>query len=93
MAVDPITSLHRLTRSPVQTRILVIRDDAEMLLLMDRALGDSYECEFASSIARRPHEKLGTGAFQLAICRLDAAGSGGVPANNWVSMAFRGSFL
>lgn len=48
-----------------------------MLVLMDRALGESYECEFASSIEEaRSH--LESGDFQLAICNLEAEGSSGL---------------
>jgi len=55
-------------------RILVTDDQPEMLDLMERALGDSYECEFASSV-EQARERLATGAFQLAICNLESAGS------------------
>jgi PAS domain S-box-containing protein len=48
-----------------------------MLDLMDRALGDTYECEFASSIEEAQNQ-LGTGAFHLAICNLDSADSSGL---------------
>jgi PAS domain S-box-containing protein len=48
-----------------------------MLVLMDRALGENYECEFASSIEEaRSH--LDSGDFQLAICNLEAEGSSGL---------------
>lgn len=48
-----------------------------MLDLMDRALGDSYECEFASSIDEA-RDQLGTGTFHLVICNLDSADSSGL---------------
>jgi PAS domain S-box-containing protein len=62
---------------PIAARILVTDDQPEMLDLMDRALGDSYECEFASSI-EEARDQLSTGAFHLAICNLDSAGSSGL---------------
>lgn len=52
-------------------RILVTDDHHEMLELIDRALGDSYDCEFAGSLAEA-HEKLEREEFQLAICSLAA---------------------
>jgi len=48
-----------------------------MLDLMDRALGDSYECEFASSI-EQARDQLGAGTFQLVICNLDSVDSSGL---------------
>jgi PAS domain S-box-containing protein len=62
---------------PIAARILVTDDQPEMLDLMDRALGDAYECEFASSIAEA-RDQLGTGTFHLAICNLDSADSSGL---------------
>lgn len=44
---------------------------------MDRALGDTYECEFASDI-EEARDRLGTGTFQLAICNLDSVESEGL---------------
>jgi PAS domain S-box-containing protein len=51
-------------------RILVTDDQPEMLDLMNRALGDDYECRFASS-AERARELLREGSFELAICNLE----------------------
>ena len=48
-----------------------------MLDLMDRALGEKYECEFASS-AGEARSHLAGGDFQLAICNLEAEGSSGL---------------
>src|SRR4029077_2267075 len=62
---------------PIPARILVTDDQPGMLDLMDRALGDTYECEFASSI-EEARDRLGTGTFQLAICNLDSADSDGL---------------
>lgn len=58
-------------------RILVTDDQPEMLDLMDRALGDSYRCEFASSI-EQAREQLGVGTFQLVICNLNSSDSSGL---------------
>lgn len=44
---------------------------------MDRALGDTYECEFASSIGEA-RDQLDTGTFHLVICNLDSADSSGL---------------
>jgi hypothetical protein len=55
---------------PAVTRILVTDNHPEMFRLMARALGDSFECEFASGVGEA-HEKLSAGTFQLAICNLD----------------------
>ncbi len=62
---------------PIAARILVTDDQPGMLDLMDRALGDTYECEFAGSIGEA-RDRLGTGTFQLAICNLDSADSEGL---------------
>jgi PAS domain S-box-containing protein len=62
---------------PITARILVTDDQPGMLDLMDRALGDTYECEFASNI-EEARDRLGTGIFQLAICNLDSADSDGL---------------
>ena len=59
---------------PTTARILVTDDQPEMLGLVDRALGDTYECEFASGI-EEARDRLRTGTFQLAICKLDPAES------------------
>jgi diguanylate cyclase (GGDEF)-like protein/PAS domain S-box-containing protein len=62
----------RSSEGPAATRILVTDDHPEMLHLIDRALGDSFECEFANSV-EQAHMKLATGAFDLAICNLATA--------------------
>jgi PAS domain S-box-containing protein len=54
----------------------VTDDQPGMLDLMDRALGDSYECEFAASI-EQARAQLGTGTFHLAICNLESEDSSG----------------
>jgi PAS domain S-box-containing protein len=62
---------------PIAVRILVTDDHPGMLDLMDRALGDSYECEFAGSIDEA-RDRLGTGTFHLVVCNLDSADSSGL---------------
>lgn len=62
---------------PIAARILVTDDQPGMLDLMDRALGDSYECEFANSI-EEARGQLDTGAFDLVICSLDSADNSGL---------------
>jgi PAS domain S-box-containing protein len=62
---------------PIAARILVTDDQPGMLDLMDRALGDTYECEFASSIDEA-RDQLDNGTFHLVICNLDSADSSGL---------------
>ncbi len=61
----------------VGIRVLVTDDHPEMLRLIGRALGDTFECQFASSI-EQAHARLASGAFHLAICNLEAAGRPGL---------------
>ena len=77
MGAETATPASPSTQGLLNTRILVTDDHPEMLTLMERALGESYECEFASSI-EQAHEKLDTGSFQLAICNLESADSKGL---------------
>jgi PAS domain S-box-containing protein len=77
MSADPRTATPLPTPAPGVARILVTDDQPEMLDLMDRALGESYECEFAGSV-EGALEKLATGSFQLAICNVHAAGRAGL---------------
>lgn len=58
---------------PIAVRILVTDDQPGMLDLMGRALGDSYECEVASSIDEA-RDQLDNGTFHLVICNLDSQG-------------------
>jgi DNA-binding NtrC family response regulator len=53
-----------------EVRILVTDDQPEMLLLIDRALGSSFECEFASNVDKAL-QRLEQEQFALAICSLD----------------------
>jgi PAS domain S-box-containing protein len=56
-----------------KARILVTDDRVEMLRLIDRALGDLYECEFASNV-EQARRKLGLGSFELALCDVSVGG-------------------
>src|ERR1044072_180610 len=58
-------------------RILITDDQPEMLLLVDRALGDQYRCEFAVIIAQA-HKKLSSADFQLALCDLQMLDGSGL---------------
>ncbi len=48
---------------PVDVRILVTDDRPEMRELVDRALGDHFECQFASSV-RQAHARLAADQFR-----------------------------
>jgi putative two-component system response regulator len=58
-------------------RILVTDDREEMLRLVDRTLGERYECEFATGVAEA-RERLGGAAFQLALCDIQMPGESGL---------------
>ena len=77
MGANPTFTAPQPNLQPIAARILVTDDQPEMLDLMDRALGNSYECEFASSIDEA-RDQLSTGTFQLVICNLDSADSSGL---------------
>jgi PAS domain S-box-containing protein len=77
MGAHPTATASQPDLMPRAVRILVTDDQPGMLDLMDRALGDSYECEFASSI-EEARGQLDTGAFHLVICNLDSADNSGL---------------
>lgn len=77
MGAQPTSPASQPLQRTAAARILVTDDQPEMLDLMDRALGDSYECEFASSIGEA-RGQLSAGAFHLVICNLDSADSPGL---------------
>ena len=60
-------------RESSKARILVTDDRVEMLRLIDRALGDLYECEFASNV-EQARRKLALGSFELALCDVSVGG-------------------
>ncbi len=55
---------------PDDVRILVIDDRPETVKLVDRALGERFECQFASSV-KQAHERLASDNFHMALCHLD----------------------
>ena len=61
----------------VLARILVTDDRPEMLRTINRALGKTYACEFASNV-EEAREKLAAGTFELALCDVHAAGELGL---------------
>jgi PAS domain S-box-containing protein len=77
MGVHPTSVAFQPDSMPIGARILVADNQPGMLDLMDRALGDSYECEFASSLAEA-RDQLGVRTFDLVICNLDSADSSGL---------------
>jgi putative two-component system response regulator len=62
---------------PPLARILVTDDRPEMLHTINRALGDTYTCEFAGNV-EEAREKLAAGTFELALCDVHAAGELGL---------------
>jgi PAS domain S-box-containing protein len=58
-------------------RILVTDDRPEMLRTINRALGETYSCEFAGNVDEA-REKLDAGKFELALCDVHAAGELGL---------------
>lgn len=58
-------------------RILVTDDRPEMLHTINRALGNTYACDFASNV-EEAREKLAAGTFELALCDVHAAGELGL---------------
>ena len=76
---DPQPSAPDSTRSVngALARILVTDDRPEMLRTINRALGGTYICEFASNV-EEAREKLNAGTFELALCDVHAAGELGL---------------
>jgi putative two-component system response regulator len=58
---------------PRPSRILVTDDRPEMLDTIDQALGELYECEFASHV-EQARAKLAAGSFDLAFCDISVDG-------------------
>lgn len=81
MASDPsirASTSPRETSKPGLARILVTADRPEMLRLVDRALGQRYRCEFATTVAQA-HGKLASGPFELALCDMQGLSGSGLP--------------
>ncbi len=60
-----------------RARILATDDRPEVLRLVDRALGEQYRCEFATSVAEA-REKLAGECFDLALCDIQMPGESGL---------------
>jgi putative two-component system response regulator len=60
-----------------KARILATDDRPEVLRLVERSLGERYECELATSVAAA-REKLAGAAFQLALCDIQMPGESGL---------------
>lgn len=60
-----------------KTRILATDDRPEVLRLIERSLGDRYECEPATSVAEA-REKLAGPPCQLALCDIQMPGESGL---------------
>jgi putative two-component system response regulator len=58
-------------------RILATDDRPEILRLVDRTLGERYECEFADGV-EKAREKLAIGGFDLALCDIEMPGESGL---------------
>jgi putative two-component system response regulator len=65
------------TGSAKRPRILATDDRPEVLRLVDRSLGERYQCEFASSVAEA-REKLSLKQFDLALCDIQMPGESGL---------------
>ncbi|HEX3734485.1 MAG TPA: HD domain-containing phosphohydrolase [Solirubrobacterales bacterium] len=61
--------------SPV--RILATDDRPEILRLIERTLGERYECVFANSV-EEARERLVAGPFHLALCDIEMPGESGL---------------
>jgi putative two-component system response regulator len=61
----------------VKVRVLAIDDRPEVLRLLERSLGEPYECELATSVAAA-REKLAGAPFQLALCDIQMPGESGL---------------
>jgi PAS domain S-box-containing protein len=69
-----------MSRLPVEARIariLATDDRPEVLRLVDRTLGDGYECSFAENVAEA-RKQLASGEFELALCDIQMPGESGL---------------
>jgi PAS domain S-box-containing protein len=68
-------------RSPApndgRKRLLATDDRREVLRLIDRTLGDRFECEFAGDVAEA-RQRLGESDFDLAMCDIQMPGESGL---------------
>jgi PAS domain S-box-containing protein len=58
-------------------RVLATDDHDEILRLIERSLGERYECEFASDV-RGARDKLAAAEFDLALCDIQMPGESGL---------------
>ncbi|HEX3238949.1 MAG TPA: HD domain-containing phosphohydrolase [Solirubrobacterales bacterium] len=58
-------------------RILATDDRPDMLRIIERTLGELYDCEFADSV-EVAREKLATGEYQVALCDIEMPGESGL---------------
>jgi PAS domain S-box-containing protein len=58
-------------------RILATDDRPEVLRLVERTLGEHYDCEFATGV-EEARERLAAGAFDLALCDIEMPGESGL---------------
>ena len=65
------------TAEPADVHILVTDDRPEVRKLVESALGDQFDSQFATSV-RQAHERLVAGSFQIALCHLDGADESGL---------------
>jgi cyclic di-GMP phosphodiesterase len=61
----------------VRPRVLATDDRPEVLRLVERSLGDDYECALASGV-EEAREKLAGGQFELALCDIQMPGESGL---------------
>ncbi len=65
-------------REPVVAHILATDDRPEILRLIDRALGERYECEFAGSVEEARGKLASGGSFHLALCDIQMPSESGL---------------
>jgi putative two-component system response regulator len=65
------------TERPQTERILVVDDRPEILRLVDRMLGERFDCEFANGVAEARGKLAGDG-FHLALCDIQMPGESGL---------------
>jgi len=72
-----VSSAAGIHTSDDKARILATDDRPEILRLVDRALGEHYDCHFAGSVAEA-REKLSEAPFDLALCDIQLPGESGL---------------
>jgi putative two-component system response regulator len=69
-----------------RARILATDDRPEVLRVIDRALGERYDCSFAGSVVEA-RERLAQEAFDLALCDIQMPGESGLELAEEISNA------